>query len=387
MRNKNPFTLKKLEEISDITDDQMALLFQSTLKDFPAEVIDKFFQLPKIRNPSRNLEWATFIRLALIAMAPDECEAAKMRIEHPDLPHFSQRYITFNREEACMTLHASGITTSLLKQIATCWKISSLRIESNEWLFRYYSDPFPLKRLDIHIKNWKPCPEFPEDLGELINVLSDNIQFLCIHLSGDSLPKLDGATFTRLTALKTIELKLGELPNGIDFSKNLNLESIGLYLNGNFKNIRGIPSLKLLRTLRIYANNSSDKKSTLGINDLIRIGLKEIRLSGFHCQDEAIHGEPPPNFSLRNISGLKKINMQLQCPTRLTRSLQRSGQIEHQFEIINLDDIESISLSGDYDLLEFKQCPKLKTLDILAPKSSSLKMSELPALSIAGRAS
>jgi hypothetical protein len=69
MPQKNPYSLKRLEELCDIADEQMALLLQSTLKDFPAPIIDKFFSSPKLNNPRYDcLVWADLISLSLIAM-------------------------------------------------------------------------------------------------------------------------------------------------------------------------------------------------------------------------------------------------------------------------------------------------------------------------------
>jgi hypothetical protein len=318
-------------------------------------------------------------------MGPEGSEPAKRRTLSGGRYATKSSKVIYNEEADQLTLSNTNLTTALIKDIATGLGISSLKIESNEWLHRYWADPFPLKKLEIEIKELYPPSDFPNDLGELIAALPKNLETLCIDCK--TLPPFDCSSISRLPSLKSLELKLSNLKDGIDFSKNINLENIDLHILGNVEWIRGIEKLKSLQTIKINRSESSQKIPALSIQELINKSIKEIRLSRVHCLDEELNGEPPPNFLLRYISGLKKIDLHVQKPSRLGYSPQGNLTTAHEFKISYLNDLESVRVSGDFDILEFTQSPKLETLEILTPPLSQLKLGGLPALSIAGRAS
>lgn len=362
------YTLKKLRALClDIHDEQTAILLRSCFAEFPIPVINEFFNGPKLNKPSNpdEREWTDLVRLFFIALAPEGSDPAKLRgtrfgryvREYPYNPDRND-----SNDPGVLTLYPTFKSSLLLKDIASGLGITALGIRSELWLECYLNDPFPVRSLGIYIeqnewRGWKPLPIplrcLEEDFSAAVELLPEKLERLSLSFGTmKKVPTLLGSSIARLTALSSLKLEIDSLPEGIDFAKNTQLESIGLEIKkGGPKPITGIGGLKNLKSLEI---ESEERISLKSIAPLFNKGIDTISLSGVDYLDTEMSGECPKYFVLGSVSGLKK--MTLKAMSKDSSSLDigtfRGSPI----------DLENIDVSGEISRFEVEKCPKLKNL-------------------------
>jgi len=360
------FTLKKLRALClDIHDEQSAILLRSCLAEFPIPVINEFFTGPKLNKPSNGeeREWTDIVRLTLIALAPEGSEPAKLR-GTPFGRYVNSYPYEPNRNDAdtigLLTLRRTSHTSPLLKDIATGLGIQTLKIQSEKWLECYLANPFPIKSLEIYIDlpslNTKPNPDslpyLQEDFSLALDLLPDSLEHLSLEF-GDfpKFPKLNGHSISRFSALTKLSLEIDSLPEGIDFSKNSQLESITLELKkGGAKPIVGIGKLKKLKSLKICSNNSIPLES---IAPHFKKTTDSINIAGVHYLVAEICGESPQTLELGGISGLRKV--------KLHANSDKKCELEIGNSYLPIE-LETLEVSGRFQRIDVENCPHLLTL-------------------------
>lgn len=372
------YTLKKLRALcSDIHDEQSAILLRSCLAEFPIPVINEFFTGPKLNKPSNGeeREWTDIVRLTLIALAPEGSEPAKLR-GTPFGRYVNSYPYNPDRNDAdaigLLTLRRTSHTSPLLKDIATGLGIQNLKIQSEKWLECYLANPFPIKSLEIYIDltslNTKPNPDslpyLQEDFSLALDLLPDSLEHLSLEF-GDfpKFPKLNGHSISRFSALTKLSLEIDSLPEGIDFSKNAQLESIKLELKkGGTKPVVGIGKLNKLKSLTIESNESIPLES---IAAHFKKTTDSIKIAGVHYLDTEICGESPQTLELGGISGLRKVTLHAdsdkECRLEIGRSSYRASLLNGQ-KISSPIELETLEVSGGFQRIDVKNCPRLLTL-------------------------
>lgn len=361
------FTLKKLRALClDIHEEQSAILLRSCLAEFPIPVINEFFTGPKLNKPSNGeeREWTDIVRLTLIALAPEGSEPAKLRGTPFGRYVYSYPYDP-NRKDAdavgLLTLRRTSHASPLLKDIATGLGIQTLRIESEKWLECYLANPFNIKSLEVYFGaqfegrslaefkyNPDSLPCLQEDFSLALDLLPDSLEQLSLGFRDvPKLPKLNGHSISRFSALTKLSLEIDSLPEGIDFSKNSELESITLKLKkGGAKPIVGIGQLKNLKSLKIDSSESIPLES---IAPHFKNRINSIDISGVDYLEAEICGESPESLELGSISGLRNIT--------LHTSTNESSNV-----IIYKQTVETLKISGGFSCVVVRHCPQLLNL-------------------------
>jgi hypothetical protein len=408
----SPYSLKRLRELCcNIHDQQMAFLLRTTLADFPIPVIDEFFTGSKLNKPSGpdDREWTDIVRLSLIAFAPDGSEPARFRGK--PIARYKRDYpFDENREDTDvpgkLTLYPVNHASPLLKEISTALGVRSLSIETKEWLSIFLCNPFPLNELKVRFTldggKWQPVAGLSSDYQEMFEVLPENLESLCMNVQ-PFLP-FSGARIKRFKSLKKLDLSVQSLPDGIDFSENIQLEDLSLYVGSQgVEAIRGLGCLPSLQQLALECRTphswSSEGKIVDGsleaitplepLEGLFSRGIEKIEINGVKYLSDKIKGVPAKSLLLKNTSGIKEVSFEHGASSEARIVILSSSLIS--LEVVNANelsvnecvDLERIKAHLKPKELQVKKCPKLKEIAISLEdcSPSNIEFNNLPLLS------
>lgn len=378
------YSLKRLRDLClHVHEENMAFLLRSTLAEFPIPVIDEFFIGPKINKPGGpdDREWTDLVRLIFIAFAPAGSEPSKLNgkpfgrylREYPYDPDRSNA-----DEVGTLTLYPTVCTTPLLAEIVAGLGVTTLRIQSKSWFAYYLANPFPIKNLFVrfgdrwHDATWSPIPSLQSDLSEVFPQLPESLEGFYLNVS-PKLP-LSSVDLSRLKSLKRLDLQVGSLPGGIDFSANPSLESVGLDIatGGVGSGVTGFSNLNSLSVLKIVCQKESIPVEAIG--HLLGQRLRRLDLSGVVYRSETLSGCIPLECSLSRLSGLEEI--------RFTACEAISDESWGRVNLSGMDDLQSITLEGPVWGLEVADCSKLSAINarFTIDRWASLKIQRCPVL-------
>ena len=410
--DNDPYSLKRLRELCiNIHDEQMAFLLRTTLADFPIPVIDEFFTGSKLNKPSGpdDREWTDIVRLSLIAFAPDGSEPARFRGK--PIARYKRDYpFDANQDDADalgkLTLYPVNHVSPLLKEISISLGVSSLIINSKEWLSRFLCDPFPLNELNVRFRldggKWQPMPGLSSDYQEMFEALPENLEFLCMDVQ-PFLP-FSGTGIKRFKSLKKLDLSVQSLPDGIDFSKNIQLEDLRLYVGSQgveaIRGLGGLPSLqKLALECRTPHSWSSDGKIADGsleaitplepLEGLFSRGIEKIEINGVKYLSDKIKGVPAKSLLLKNTSGIKEVFLEHSASSEARITIASSSlfsiEVVNVEELIVIDcvDLGRVKAHLKPKELVVKNCPNLNEIEISleACSPSNIEFNNLQLLS------
>ena len=404
--NAPDYSLKRLRDFClHIHEENMAILLKTALPDFPIPVIDEYFTMGKLKNPSGpdEREWADLVRLIFIAFAPAGSEPASLRGK--PIERFNRDPQTPSDDApGTMVLYPGTLVHPLLKEMVAAMGVTDLKILSPQWFSRFVQDPFPLKKIRVELssrdKEWQPILGLQHDLAEIFQVLPENLEGLRIDIS----PKLpfSGGGVSRLKSLKEFDVQAKALTSPLNFSANTSLESLELKVYSQGEGIKGLGDLPMLKSVSISCevpytwelNGKQVDRSTGAttplehLDGILSRGLEKLILSGVRYGAQNLKGKVSDSLRLDRVSGISSIS--IDCVTGSKVNITVSDCSPESVEIKGGSDLDiqdccllkSITAELSPSTLRVKKCPVLSeaTFSLAACSPYDVEFSNLPAL-------